>query len=130
LSGSQIKPPALPEVRDYVDDCLDRCVKEMFSRFVKSDGEVTAVFPFHRLQHSFAIGAGYEFDPEKQKSSNNNVRQWIQNLKERVLLYADKTNPDAMRKTEHYLNALTDQLANCDKTDEVIAMLSPYLAKI
>lgn len=33
-------------VCDYVADYGDRCVKDMFSRMVKEDGKVTALFPF------------------------------------------------------------------------------------
>ena len=47
-----------PVVCDYVRDHGDRCVKEMFSRYVKGDGKVTALFPFQRLEHSFII-AGF-----------------------------------------------------------------------
>lgn len=30
----------------FVRDCDDSCVKEMFSRYVKDDGEIAALFPF------------------------------------------------------------------------------------
>lgn len=116
-------------VCDYVANHTDPCVKEMFSRYVKSDGEVTALFPFQRLSHSFAIG-GFglpPFDPEKEKQSNQNVRIMIQNLKERVLAFVDKSNPKALAKAEHYIAALDAQLEVCSRTDEFIAMLgSPF----
>jgi len=69
-------------VCDYVANYTDPCVKEMFSRYVKSDGEVTALFPFQQLSHSFAIGGlgSPLFDPEKEKQSNQNVRIMIHNL--------------------------------------------------
>ena len=51
-------------VCDFVRDCDDQCVKKMFTRFVKTDGTVTALFPFQSLQHSFIIaGFGHTFDP-------------------------------------------------------------------
>lgn len=108
----------------YVKDCGDRCVKEMFSRFVKEDGDLAALFPFKRLSHSFLIaGFGIKFDPNREKSSNQNMRILIKELKRRILEFVNKANPDAIRKSEHYIKALNDQLVVCDKTDEMIDRL-------
>ena len=100
----------------------------MFSRYVKDDGEVVALFPFQRLAHSFMFGGfGDKFDPEREKSSNQNMRLLIKNLKECVMTFVDKSNPSAIRKSEHYIEALNTQLTVCDKTDEMINMLnSPF----
>lgn len=108
----------------YVDEFGDDCVKKMFSRMTRSDGEGVAIFPFQRLQHSFMIaGHGINFDPEKERESNGNVRKWIRTMKEKVLSFADKSNPKAMRKIEHYIAALDAQLIACDRTDEFIDKL-------
>jgi hypothetical protein len=110
---------------DYIATYTDSCVKKMFSRYVKTDGEVTALFPFQRLSHSFVIG-GFglpPFDPEKERRSNHNVRIMLQNCKEQVVALVDKSNPNAMIKAEHYLAALDAQLEVCLKTDKFIAML-------
>lgn len=119
-------------VCDYIANHSDPCVKEMFSRYVKTDGEVTALFPFQRLSHSFAIG-GFGlplFDPEKEKLSNQNVRIMLQNFKERVIALVDKSNPNAVIKAEHYLAALDAQLEVCSRTDDFIAKLcSPFPPK-
>jgi hypothetical protein len=57
-----------PEVCAYVRDQTDECVREMFGRFTKHDGEVTALFPFKRLVQPIAIGgSGRPFDPEHAK---------------------------------------------------------------
>lgn len=113
-----------PVVCKYVKDCGDPCVKEMFSRFVKEDEELAALFPFKRLSHSFLIaGFGIKFDPQKEKSSNQNMCILIKEFKNRILEFADKANTDAIRKSEHYIKALNDQLVVCDKTDEMIDQL-------
>jgi hypothetical protein len=58
-----------PVVCDYVRDYGDSCVKEMFARCVKTDGEVTVLFPFQMLVHSFIIaGVGYTCDPQKESN--------------------------------------------------------------
>lgn len=111
-------------VCDYLRETDDSCIKEMFSRFTKSDGDTVALFPFQRLAHSFVIGGfGQKFDPEKEKKSNENLHRLVGLLKERVMTYVDRSNPSAVRKSEHYINALKAQLAVCDRTDKTIDML-------
>ena len=111
-------------VCDYVAEHGDPCVKEMFSRMVKADGTVTALFPFQRLSHSFIIGGlGHKFDPVKEKKNNDNLRQSIIKVKERVMSFVDNNNPSAMRKATHYIDALDAQLIVCDETDKAIDML-------
>ena len=117
-------------VSEYVRGCEDRCVKEMFGRMTKSDGEGVALYPFERLSHSFMIGAfGPPFDPQKEKQSNNVMRQWIVGFKAKVMSYADPSNPGATKKAEHYMRALDEQLRICDRTDEMIdALCAPISA--
>lgn len=118
-------------VCDYVRDHGDSCVKEMFPRYVKGDGAVTAIFPFQRLAHQFVIGGfGQPFEPEKEKLSNENLRQALRNFKERVNSLVDTSNASAVSKAEHYIAALDDQLRMCDETDRMIDMLSaPFPAR-
>ena len=117
-------------VCDYVAEYGDSCVKEMFSRMVKSDGTVTVLFPFKRLSHSFIIGGmGQEFDPIKEKKSNDNLRQSIIQVKERVRKFVDNTNPKAVQKASHYIEALNDQLEVCDETDKAIELLCSPISR-
>jgi hypothetical protein len=111
-----------PAVCGYVRDYGDSCVKEMFSRYVKDDGIVTALFPFQRLQHSFIIGDwfGYPFNPERERQSNENMRSNIEKMKERVVALVEQSNPDAVRKAKHYIAALDAQLEVCKKTNDII----------
>jgi hypothetical protein len=115
-----------PVVCDYVRDSGDSCVKKMFSRYVKGDGTVTALFPIKRLQHSFIIGGwpGHTFNPEKERQSNKNMRSMIENLKERIIALIDGSRPDAAGKAEHYIAALDAQIKLCERTDEMIDRLS------
>lgn len=113
-------------VCEYVDQQGDACVREMFGRSVKHDGEVTALFPFKRLNHSFSIG-GYgrpHFDPEREKQSNDTVRKNLHLLKDRLLRYVQPDDEQAMVKVRHYLHALDGQLKQCDRTDELIDKLA------
>jgi hypothetical protein len=113
-----------PAVTAYVDTQSDACVKEMFSRMVKRDGDTVALFPFQRLAHSFIVaGHGHRFDPGKERRSNQNLRALIHQMKGRVQSIVDPSNPSAAAKAEHYIAALDAQLAVCDKTDEVINIL-------
>jgi hypothetical protein len=110
---------------DYVASQEDECVKTMFARMTESDGEVSALYPFKRLSHSFMISApgGAPFDPEKQKRGNENVRARIRMLIGKVMERVDPSNGPALRKTRHYVAALERQLVVCDRTDEMIDRL-------
>ncbi len=118
-------------VTEYVEQCGDPCVKEMFSRFVKRDGATVALFPFQRLSHSFIVaGHGHRFDADKERRSNQNLRDMLNRVKERVDAYVDKSNQRAVQKASHYIAALDAQLEVCDRTDEFIAMLkTPFPAR-
>jgi hypothetical protein len=113
------------EVYQYVESQPDACVKEMFGRMVKRDGEVVVLFPFQMLRHSFLIGSiGGRFDPEKEHTSNQNLRNKLLRMKERVWSFVDRSNPNAVSKANHYIAALDTQLRVCDETDEEIRMLA------
>ena len=114
-----------PEVVQYIDSQPDACVKMMFGRMVKRDSESTVLFPFQRLHHSFIVaGGGHKFDPERERTSNRNLRAMIGKMKKRVLSFVDPDNASAVKKAAHYISALDAQLQACDKTDEVIDTLS------
>lgn len=118
-----------PAVCNYVRDHGDSCVKKMFSRYVREDGIVTALFPFQRLQHSFIVGdlPGHSFDIERERQSNKNMCSMIKEMKECVKAFVDRSKPDVVDKAEHYIAALDAQLEVCKKTDEMIDMLgSPF----
>jgi hypothetical protein len=111
-------------VSAYVSECGDGCVKEMFSRSVRQDGELTALFPFKRLSHSFVVaGFGHPFDAEKERRANHNVRLMLEILKTRILSFVDVSNPGAIRKARHYVACLDAQITECDRTDDVITAL-------
>lgn len=100
-------------VAEYVRTAGGVCVQRLFGEMTATDGEVTAVFPFKQLQHSFAFE---NLERCKELRSNDNIRQWITDIKSRVLAAADAHNPVALRKTEHYIRALDVQLNVCDQT--------------
>lgn len=117
-------------VCDYVTECGDGCVKEMFSRQVESDGSVTALFPFKRISHKFMISHRQEFDPAKEKRSVQNVRAMLADVKAKVGKFVDPSDSSAAGKLRHYVAALDRQMGVCDRTDEIIDRLaSPFPAK-
>ncbi len=117
-------------ISEYINMNEDRCVREMYSRFVKQAGDVYALYPFKRLSHSFAIGGSEtNFDADGQKRQNEIMRAFIKSLKGQLRLYLDESNPKAVRKFEHYERALDAQLESCDVTDQMIDFLnSPFPA--
>jgi len=107
-------------VREYVATC-DRTVKEMFSRLVKDDGTVTALYPFQQFAAKFAITK--DFDPKRQKESNANLRRWLQLKRAQIAAYLPSANPNAAKKIEHYLSAIDRQLDISVETDHLIDRL-------
>lgn len=113
-------------VVDYIATQPDSCVKEMSGRMLRTEGGLTAIFPVKRLNHSFMIG-GFgmpKFDPEKERKSLNNVRDWIRRMKRDVESYIDPDNASAVTKGGHYGRMLDQQLLACDETERAIDMLS------
>ncbi|QDU68205.1 hypothetical protein [Engelhardtia mirabilis] len=109
-------------VSSYVDACGDQCVREMFSRMVHCDGELTALFPFKSLSHSFIIGdyMGHRFDAARERAANANVRALLHRVIAAVQAAVDAGNTDARRKAAHYVGALRQQLEDCDWTDRLL----------
>jgi hypothetical protein len=118
-------------VIEYFDAVTDKCVKLMFDRITKTDGNLRAVFPFKRLSHGFIVaGMGIQFDPDRERKNNNVVRGWISTIKSKLRQHLDPTNENAVRKIEHYEAALDKQLEVCADTDRAIDDLcSPYPAR-
>jgi hypothetical protein len=110
------------QVRDYLTSSPDGCVREMFSRLVKDDGTLTAIFPFKSFSAKFAISPS--FDAAAQRKSNQNLRTSLRTMKENMMKYVDQSNRKAVTKSEHYLAALDEQLEICDRTDKVIDALA------
>jgi hypothetical protein len=108
-------------VVDYVLNNSDECVRKMYGRMVKCDGDVSAIFTFECLSHSFALGGfGVKFDPDAERRSNEVVRSNIRRLKERVQARVDPSNTKAVARARHYLAILDRQLEICDTTDKMI----------
>jgi len=118
-----------PSVCKYVNSEGDDCVKEMFSRMVKSDGMTTALYPFKRIEYTLIIGGfgNDKFDENRELAELNNVRKILSNFKSKLLSVTDQNNPKAVSKTMHYITALDEQLRRCDLTEEIIRSLSEKL---
>lgn len=113
------------DVRDYLTKSSDDCVREMYSRLVKDDGTVTAIFPFRAMSTKFAIDD--TFDAVIQKRSNQILRDSLKTMKDNMMKYIDRSNPSAVLKSQHYVAALDAQLEICDQTDKVIEALGRSL---
>ena len=108
------------EVVQYVEHQPDRCVKEIFPRLVKAEGDLAAIFPFQRLT---AFDAG---DPEKERASLNVIRDWIHKMKERVQHNIDPSDESVLRKGNHYIRLLDAQLVVCARREEMLDQLTQH----
>ena len=94
----------------------------MFPSFVEVEGDLTAIFPFKRLDPSTFFGPrlGQRFNPERERESVNVVRGWIHKMKEQVQRHIDPSDESVLRKGNHYIQMLDNQLVACDQMDDVI----------
>ncbi len=99
----------------YVTEQNDACVKKMFERFTASDGALTAIFPFKRLNQSFMVDK--DFDADRVLKSLNNVRSWIRDMKAKIAPLINQGDSSAVAKGAHYFRMLDAQLVECDKTE-------------
>ncbi len=113
-----------PIVCEYIKVSTDRCVNKVFNRMVKTEKDVTAIFPFEMLAHSFVIGGEDGFNQNKEKEANEEVRSMLRNLSTIIDKQIDKNNVKALKKGRHYLHAIKEQLKVADSTDEFIELLS------
>lgn len=107
-------------VHQYVQGCGDECVQKIFNRLVKMDGDLVALFPFNRFTTPFLTGAA----PESERRSIDYIRADLRKTKELVTRFVDRSKPDAVRKSEHYLHALDEQLAICDQHETFLDELN------
>lgn len=119
-----------PSIRDYIAECGDGCVLEMYQRMVEKGGEVDAIFPFKRLSSLITIGGGNQLDVAKEKKSIDTLRTIINNFRSGLKRHVDTSNESAVRKLGHYESALVAQLEECDRLDEMVDMLAePFPAR-
>lgn len=110
-----------PEVVSYVERCGDACVKEMFWRMAKKDGDLVALFPFQRLVHEWG---GPKVDAAREKEQVEALRRQIRSIMTNVQGRIDSSNEAAVSKGRHYLRMLQDQIRVCDETDRAIDLMS------
>lgn len=110
------------DVSDFILSCGEECLIGKFKRMVRSVGSSYAVFPFDVF--SRVNDPGPDTTLEQRLEANNVVRQAIHTLKNKVLAF-DASDPKVRLKINHYVNALDEQLSNCDFSDEMSRKLAP-----
>ncbi len=104
-----------PEVVRYINDHGDECVKKMFKRMTKSEGNVTVIFPYKRLVDlAFANDFSNGFDKHNLRA----IRSLIHNARQKVESFAPSSDPKATRKSKYYLKLLNDVREQCDRIEQ------------
>ena len=112
------------KVAEYVRNCGDECVIDMYSRLVLKDGEPHALFPFQRLP---PYGFGSSCDLEKEKRNNSVSRQFLETLKQGLNDFLPPQDDRASKKHQYYQHAIDDRIKICDQYEKDIDLLnSPY----
>jgi hypothetical protein len=114
-----------PVVVEYVKTSGGQCVEGLFNHCVATDGQYFALFPFRALEQSFVIGGPYAkyVNYERIREGNVGLRDDIAAIKDRIRAAVDPKNANAVRKVEHYVAALEQQLRGCDSVDDVLDSL-------
>lgn len=124
LEGDEIGTPFIeidPVVQAYIRTAFDDCVRKQADRMTKSDGDVMAIYPFKHLSHDFAVaGRGVVFNADREKVSNAVMRDRIRGYRDAILASNATASEKVARKVRHYVAALDAQIAQADRTDEVI----------
>src|SRR5690606_31750325 len=102
----------------YASDLTDKCVKVMFNRLTKFDGERFAIFPFKRLTEAFG-----SCDPMEDLKSISIIRGWIKLMKNHINKSIAGADKKAVAKGRHYLDALDDQLRSLAQTEALVMQL-------
>ena len=106
-----------PEVVRYINDCGDPCVKEMFTRMTKSEGDITVIFPYKRLVD---LAFANDFSNGLDKSNLRAIRSLIHNARQKVESFAPSSDQHATRKSKYYLKLLNDVLEQCEQIEKVL----------
>jgi hypothetical protein len=120
-----------PEVRTYVADQPDACVKTVFGRMTETDGHSTAISPFPALKRIPATVIDKNFDPVRWKAqvqiARENRSRLLSQLEkaEATLELADAVAATRARtKIEHYKRKIREVLACKDEEIEMLDRLS------
>ena len=108
---------------DYINQQDDQGLRDIVRKFTKSDGVVTAIFPYRMLYHPVILAAGKKFDAERERAANEKMRSDLKVTKDRIMSHADMGDAKVARKVAHYLSFLDEALARCDQTDDYITNL-------
>lgn len=109
-----------PAIVQYINESCDECVKTMFARMTKNEGDVTAIFPFQKFSNLMSFGID---DLERGRQNIDLIRSSICSTREKILLFAPSFDSNATRKSKYYLKFLDDELAKCNRIEQQIDLL-------
>lgn len=114
-----------PGVLEFVANCGDPCVRDVFDRMIRRDGDLAALYPFQRFAHTLVLGdfLGSKFDADRERKSNSNLRLLLERWVAGIRASVDSGNASARRKAEHYVRALEEQIKGCDAIDQTLNRL-------
>ena len=102
-----------PVIPQFIESHGDECIKQMFERLVKTEGPLTALYPF---QFITSIG-GDKFDRTRRKLSNDKLRTSLKKVRQNTIEMTNVADARALQKSQHYIRAIDAQLAVCDRID-------------
>lgn len=107
-----------PSFKSFIESC-DNTVQILFKRMTKTDGSVTAIFPFSQLESTIITGSymGFEHDLVDQKKENLELLAWLQ----QVISLLDFSTEKASAKTKYYHRFLKETIETAQEVDQMLA---------
>ena len=106
-------------ITQFVDSQIsDSCVQQVFSDYVRREGDVAAIFPFKRLDPGIFLTANADLD--NIRKNTRDLRNWINKAKDMIYQHVDPTSSSARQKGRRLTGMLDAQLEVCDRFEEKI----------
>ena len=107
------------EVVRYIGKTMDPCTTEVFERLTRTEGDVTAIFPFQLLSRIAGSGS---LDLDKTRNNLKAIRSSICTYKAKLESLSPSFNQESNRKSKYYRKFLDEELAECDQIERDIEM--------
>ena len=116
-----------PAICRYVGDVSDRCVKDMFGRLTETDGNSTAIYPFHTFDRIAESGIGSHSGSMSEKRHIDEVDNMISTFEQMILDQKKFANRRGLALIEHFCQEFSKAHERMRRAKEMIDRLDlPY----
>lgn len=108
-----------PEIKKFVDNLEDQCVRKLFQHYTRSYKGFTALFPFSQFNFITESSiSSANFEKEASKKTIELIRNAVIDIMGNVLKYVRNASGPAKKKAVYYKRFLDEQLDYLDQLDD------------